>query len=126
MAKITIQAGDFLQGDGHFENDAFTLKTVRNPSEGEKIPLSRVARLTIANEETARHLMPALGWGVAGALVAGPVGFMAGLWFGGKEHEVTFVATLKDGRMLTAIANRETFGQINDTLAPKTPRDRLA
>ncbi|MFF7709537.1 hypothetical protein [Pseudomonas sp. NPDC007930] len=122
MAKLNVQAGDFLQGTGEFKNAAFTLRSVNNPSMGETIPLDRIQRMTVANQETNRHFGTSLGWGMAGALLAGPIGFIAGFWLGGKEEEITFIATLKDGRKLQATADRKTFTQISGTLGPSNRR----
>ncbi|EJT83071.1 hypothetical protein PPS11_40003 [Pseudomonas putida S11] len=95
-----MQSGDFLQGEGEYRNGSLTLKTPRSPSPGERISLARISDLRLASLESSRSLGSALGWGVAGALVAGPVGLLAGLWLGGKEEEATFLATFKDGRKL--------------------------
>ncbi|MFP3409920.1 hypothetical protein SB757_35455, partial [Pseudomonas sp. SIMBA_065] len=75
---------------------------------GERISLARISDLRLASLESSRSLGSALGWGVAGALVAGPVGLLAGLWLGGKEEEATFLATFKDGRKLMAITDGKT------------------
>lgn len=70
--------------------------------------------MRLASLEPSRSLGSALGWGVAGALVAGPVGLLAGLWLGGKEEEATFLATFKDGRKLLAITDGKTWSKIDD------------
>ncbi|CAI8866993.1 MULTISPECIES: hypothetical protein [Pseudomonas] len=113
MTRLTVQSGDFLQGEGEYRNGSLTLKTARSPSPGEKIALTRITDLVVANQESSRSLSSALGWGVAGALVAGPVGLIAGLWLGGKEEEVTFLATFKDGRKLMAITDKKTWSKID-------------
>ncbi|GGU83974.1 hypothetical protein GCM10009504_45490 [Pseudomonas laurentiana] len=113
MTRLTVQAGDFLQGEGEYRNGSLTLKTCKNPAPGEKITLSRIREMKIANQEFNRSLSSALGWGVAGALMAGPLGLIAGLWLGGKEEEVTFVATLKDGRKLMAVTDGKTWSKID-------------
>ncbi|KJK19738.1 hypothetical protein ACIOVF_18560 [Pseudomonas sp. NPDC087612] len=113
MTRLTVQSGDFLQGEGEYRNGSLTLKTARSPSPGEKIALTRITDLIVANQESSRSLSSALGWGVAGALVAGPVGLIAGLWLGGKEEEVTFLATFKDGRKLMAITDKKTWSKID-------------
>ncbi|MCO7596061.1 MULTISPECIES: hypothetical protein [Pseudomonas] len=115
MTRLTVQSGDFLQGEGEYRNGALTLKTPRSPSPGERISLARIKVLKLASLESSRSLGSTLGWGVAGALVAGPVGLLAGLWLGGKEEEATFVATFKDGRKLMAITDGKTWSKIDDT-----------
>ena len=113
MTRLTVQSGDFLQGEGEYCNGSLTLKTCRSPSPGEKIALNRISELIVANQESSRSLSSALGWGMAGALVAGPVGLIAGFWLGGKEEEVTFVATLKDGRKLMAVTDGKTWSKLD-------------
>ncbi|MEN5218812.1 hypothetical protein ABE484_23390 [Pseudomonas pudica] len=114
MTRLTVQSGDFLQGEGEYRNGSLTLKTPRSPSPGERISLARISDLRLASLESSRSLGSALGWGVAGALVAGPVGLLAGLWLGGKEEEATFLATFKDGRKLMAITDGKTWSKIDD------------
>ncbi|HDS1737915.1 MULTISPECIES: hypothetical protein [Pseudomonas] len=115
MTRLTVQSGDFLQGEGEYRNGSLTLKTPRSPSPGERISLARIQELKLASLETNRSLGTALGWGMAGALVAGPVGLIAGLWLGGKEEEATFLATFKDGRKLMAITDGKTWSKIDDS-----------
>ncbi|WDY56638.1 hypothetical protein [Pseudomonas sp. PSKL.D1] len=115
MTRLTVQSGDFLQGEGEFRNGSLTLKTPRSPSPGERISLARITDLQLASLESSRNLGSALGWGVAGALVAGPFGLLAGLWLGGKEEEATFLATFKDGRKLMAITDGKTWSKIDDS-----------
>ncbi|MHC6224643.1 hypothetical protein ACYU03_07660 [Pseudomonas sp. X10] len=115
MTRLTVQSGDFLQGEGEYRNGSLTLKTPRSPSPGERISLTRIKDLKLASHESNRNFGSALGWGMAGALVAGPVGLLAGLWLGGKEEEVTFLATFKDGRKLMAITDGKTWSKIDNT-----------
>lgn len=115
MTRLTVQSGDFLQGEGEYRNGSLTLKTPRSPSPGERISLTRIKDLKLASLEPSRSLGSALGWGVAGALVAGPVGLLAGLWLGGKDEEATFLATFKDGRKLMAVTDGKTWSKIDDT-----------
>ncbi|WP_166359169.1 hypothetical protein [Pseudomonas akapageensis] len=121
MTRLTVQAGDFLQGEGEYSNGSLTLKTAISPSPGEKIALSRIKEMSVANQESSKSLSSAIGWGMAGALVAGPIGLIAGLWLGGKEEEVTFVATLKDGRKLMAITDVKTYSKMTRTWHKRTP-----
>lgn len=113
MTKLKVQSGDFLQGEADYRNGSLILKTARSPSPGEKIALSHISELIVANQESYRSLGSTLGWGVAGALMAGPVGLIAGLWLGGKEEEITFLATFEDGRKLMAITDSKTWTRLN-------------
>ena len=113
MTRLTVQSGDFLQGAGEYRNGSLTLKTAGNPSPGEKIAVSRIKHMQVANQETSRNFSSALGWGMAGALVAGPFGLFAGLWLGSKDEEVTFLATFKDGRKLLAVTDSRTWSKID-------------
>jgi len=115
MTRLTVRSGDFLQGEGEYRNGSLTLKTPRSPSPGERISLARISDLKLSSLESSRSLGTALGWGVAGALVAGPVGLLAGLWLGGKEEEATFIATFKDGRKLLAVTDGKTWSKIDDS-----------
>ncbi|AIL62335.1 hypothetical protein [Pseudomonas alkylphenolica] len=115
MTRLSVQSGDFLQGEGEYSNGSLTLKTARSPFPGETIPLTRIKDMKNANQETNTSLRGAIGWGMAGALVAGPIGLLAGLRLGGKEEEVTFIATFKDGRKLMTIADSKTYSKMAGT-----------
>lgn len=120
MTRLTVQSGDFLQGEGEYRNGSLTLKTAASPSPGEKIALSRIKDMKVANQETSRNLGSALGWGVAGCLMAGPLGLLAGLWLGSKDEEITFLATFKDGRKLLAVTDGKTWSKLDGTWRRRT------
>ena len=43
-----------------------------------------------------------IGGGIIGGVLLGPVGWLAGVLASGRKKEVTFLATLKDGRQFLA------------------------
>ncbi|BBN54631.1 hypothetical protein TRE132_27560 [Pseudomonas chlororaphis subsp. aurantiaca] len=49
-------------------------------------------------------------------MLLGPVGALAGYLIAGKETEVTFIATFKDGRKLLAATDSETYRDIEKRL----------
>jgi hypothetical protein len=111
MAKrIMIHAGDFPVGvavlhSGQIllpreETDGFQTKTVA---------IADLDELEVASEESVKRLSGTLGWGVAGVLILGPVGLLAGLLEGGKRMEVTFVAKFKDGRRMLGAADSQIY-----------------
>jgi hypothetical protein len=117
MASITVLAGDFLQGDGEYLNGVFTLRTSLHPWPGIALPLSSFKRVEVANEDSIKDVKDAISFGVAGAMLLGPIGAIAGFMLAGKETEVTFLATLKDDRKLLAAVDSHTFEDISRQLA---------
>ena len=117
MASITVLAGDFLQGDGDYRDGVFTLRTSLHPWPGLTLPLSRLKSVEVANEDSINNIKQAIGFGVAGAMLLGPIGALAGFMLAGKETEVTFLATLKDGRRLLVAADSSTFEEISRKMA---------
>lgn len=112
MASVTVLAGDFLQGDGEYTDGVFTLRTSLHPWPGITLPLSSFKSVEVANEESINNIKDAIGFGVAGAMLLGPIGAIAGFMLAGKETEVTFLATLKDDRKLLVAVDGNTFDDI--------------
>ncbi|AJO78230.1 MULTISPECIES: hypothetical protein [Pseudomonas] len=115
MATINVLAGDFLQGNGEYRQGVFRLATATNPSPGVEVKTSAFKRLEIATQDSITN-RDAIGYGIAGAMLLGPVGAIAGYLMAGKETEVTFIATFKDGRKLLAATDSETYRDIEKRL----------
>ncbi|KDD66024.1 hypothetical protein V466_26495 [Pseudomonas mandelii PD30] len=71
----------------------------------------------MANEDSINNIKDAIGFGVAGAMLLGPIGAIAGFMLAGKETEVTFLATLKDDRKLLVAVDGNTFEEISQKFA---------
>ncbi|MGE7959147.1 hypothetical protein ACQKQA_21645 [Pseudomonas sp. NPDC089530] len=112
MAKIIVLSGDFPQGDGEYLHGTITLKTPLKPLMGKSFPISELKDLTVENTESNKDMKRAIGLGVLGALFLGPLGAIAGYLLAGRETEVTFLATLKDGRTLLAATDGDTYQEI--------------
>lgn len=112
MAKVRIHAGDFLKGNGQYSFGSLVLRTQGQKFIGESIPISELAEVDVATEDTVKKLGGTVGWGLAGAVALGPVGLLAGLLLGGKKKEITFVARFKDGRKLLATTDNKTFTKL--------------
>jgi len=111
MAKITVLAGDFQQGDANYQSGSISLKTLRNHQT--RIPVSSFESLETACKESVKKSKEAIGFGIAGAMLFGPVGAVAGYWLAGKETEITFMATLKGGRKLLAVTDDATYRDLS-------------
>ena len=112
MATIKVLAGDFLEGSGTFNFGSLVLKTSKHPFAGEAISISQLSEVEIATEESVKKIGGTVGWGIAGGLILGPVGLLAGLLMGGRGKEVTFVAKFSDGQRLMATTDYKTFTKL--------------
>jgi len=118
FGTVEVHAGDFVKGkDGQFVGGHFILKVPRK-FKREKIPIADVEEADIATEETVKRL----GWGVAGGLLFGPVGLLAGLLLGGKKI-VTFTCKLKDGRKFLGTTDSKTWTAIMAARLEAGPRE---
>ena len=113
MEILKVHAGDFLEGDGYYDDSGFLqLRTEEHSFLGKPILMTELEEIDVATEENVKKIGGTVGWGAAGALILGPVGLLAGLLLGGKKKEVTFVARFKDGRKLMATADSKTFTKL--------------
>ena len=114
FGSFTIHAGDFKKGDNHiFTNNTFLLDRSNDfAPEYEKISILLVREVTIATEENVKKLGGAIGLGVAGGILFGPVGLLAGLLVGGKRKEVTFICKLQDGRKFLGTCKEKIYKEI--------------
>jgi len=113
MGKIKVHAGDFEKiGNSSFSFGCFTLFTQQHPFMGETIVATELEAVDVASEENVKKIGGTAGWGVAGGVLLGPVGLLAGLLIGGRKKEVTFVARFKDGRKLLASTDQKTYTKI--------------
>lgn len=112
FGSFEVHAGDFKKGNDHqFLKDVFIMKSERRFFR-EKIPMAQVEELEVASEESVKRLGGAVGWGIAGAALLGPVGLLAGLLGGGKGKNVTFVCRLKDGRKFLGTAKSKVYTEM--------------
>ena len=77
----------------------------------EKISTAEVDTIEMASQENVTRIGGAIGWGVAGAALLGPVGLLAGLIKSGGT-DVTFVCKLKDGRKFLAVAPSKVWADL--------------
>ncbi len=112
LGRIDIHAGDFKKGnESQYVHGKFIMK-----NEGkflrEKIKPSEIARLEEASEESVVSIGGAAGWGIAGSVLLGPAGLLAGLILGGKGKDTTFVCEFKDGRKFLGTASSKVFNEL--------------
>lgn len=114
MAKIKVHAGDFSKINAQYTLGSFLLN---EPDKWTPTTYGAndIEELTQASEESVKRLGGTAGWGVAGAVLLGPVGLLAGLLAGGRGKDVTFIAKFKDGKKL-ATTDSKTFTKMQASL----------
>lgn len=104
--KINVLGGDVAQGEWQYESD-----TLWGPFEQIELH-GHVKTVTMHTEESAKNLAHTLGWSVAGAMVLGPAGAIAGLFLGGNRKQVCAMIELKDGRKFLATMDSKIYQQM--------------
>ena len=120
LGRINIHAGNFKKGLAHqFVHGKFLMQ-----SEGkffrEKILPSQIEKLEHASEASVVSLGGAAGWGIAGSVLLGPVGLLAGLIVGGRGQDVTFICVFKDGRKFIGTASSKTYSDLRTAVLSAT------
>ena len=105
-------AGDFPAGTTASEIGAKIVLTLpaEDPGKFQWLPTTlvvndNIADVQIITEENKQHLLPKVGWGIAGLALLGPVGALAGLILGGRGKEVCALCTLSDGRKIMILCS---------------------
>lgn len=109
MAKIKVHAANFPYLEINATGGCLFVKTGAFQLTGETIHGSRLVTIESASEDSVKKVGGAIGWGVVGGVLAGPVGLLAGALLGGNKKEVTFVAELDDGRKFMGTTDHKTF-----------------
>lgn len=120
FGSIEVHAGDFKKGKHHqFVGNKLLMKR-SGKFFRETILLGQLETVEAASEESVKRIGGIVGWGVAGGVLLGPVGLLAGLLAGGRGKDVTFVCKLKDGRKFMATASSKVFTELSAALFNST------
>jgi len=121
MATFTILAGDFGKTPSPILAGQ-TLRLPKPPGTGmrslrvenphESIHASEIASLEVVAQASGKSFGGAAAAGIAGGLLLGGVGALAGVLAGGNKDSVTFQLTFRDGRKLIGSAKPTAFQAI--------------
>ena len=118
MATVKVEAGHIDKGawqySGMFGTSILTRASTKDhPWKGETINHGlELERTELLDEEKVKKLAGTAGWGVAGAVLLGPIGAIGGMLLGGNKKEVAFAAYLKDGRKFMATTDGGTWKKL--------------
>jgi hypothetical protein len=74
--------------------------------------VGEVKKVSLQTEESVKKLPEMAAWGLAGSLVLGPLGLVAGALMGGNKKEVCALCELKDGRKFLATMDSKIYQEI--------------
>jgi hypothetical protein len=116
VGAIKVLAGDFV-GQGRYADGRITLRPREAPSPAHRMVVKDFFQsIELASQHDVVSLGGAVGWGAAGALLAGPAGLFAGAILGGRGKRVTFLGDLKDGRRVLGQTDARTFTALRAAL----------
>lgn len=104
--KVKVLAGDIPPGDWEYNGGVLW-------GGFDQINItSDLTKIEVKTEESAKHLAQTLGWAIAGSLVMGPLGLLAGATMGGNRKNVCAMCELSDGRKFLAIMDSKIIQQM--------------
>ncbi len=109
MSKVKVHAANFPYLEISAMGGCVFIKTGVFQLSGETVHASRFLTIETASEDSVKKVGGAIGWGVVGGVLAGPVGILAGALLGGNKKEVTFVVEIDDGRKFMGTTDSKTF-----------------
>ncbi len=109
--KVKVIAGDLQAGDWDFNGGMMT----PDPKTGlvDCVSLmSEIKELKIQTEESVKDLTRTLGLTIAGGVLLGPLGAIAGYFAGGNRKQVCVLVELNDGRKFLAMVDQRIYQQM--------------
>jgi len=125
LGQFKIIAGDFRTDMKH----QFVANTLMLHEDGgwgfsaTKYPAKRIVAVEEVSADSDRKVGGTLGWGIAGALVAGPLGAIAAGYVGGKKNDVTFICRLDDGKEFVGVMKKSLFSSLSAPFLLKKDAD---
>ncbi|ENG7537186.1 hypothetical protein ABVE29_003289 [Providencia stuartii] len=112
MAKVKVHAANFPYSEISITSGAFFIKEGVFQFNGECVLANKIKTIDIASEDSVKKVGGALGWGVAGGVLLGPIGAIAGIFLGGNKKEVTFIVELEDGRKFMGTTDTKSYTKV--------------
>jgi hypothetical protein len=117
MASVEVLGGDIQKGKWNlvavFGQCSMTMANPKDMFKPFELNLNKeVQSVEMMDEEKLKKLGGTAAWGLAGALVLGPLGAIGGMLLGGNKKEVTFACHLKDGRKFLATTDSKSWHKI--------------
>lgn len=109
--KVKVVGGDIPAGEWDFNGGMMTADPASGCADVISL-MGEIKKLTIQTEESVKDVAKTLGLTIAGGLLLGPVGVVAGYFAGGKRKEVCVLCELKDGKRFLATMDQRIYQQM--------------
>lgn len=109
--KVKVVAGDLAAGEWDFNGGMMT----PDPASGLADCISLMGEIDsvqVQTQESVKDLAKTLGLTIAGGVLLGPLGAIAGYFAGGSRKEVCCLIKLKDGKKFLAVMDQRIYQQV--------------
>ena len=103
---VKVLGGDLTQGEWKFETGILWGAFDQISMQGD------LKSVQLQTEESIKKLPEMAAWGLAGAIVMGPLGVLAGVMLGGNKKEVCALCELRDGRKFLATMDAKVYQEL--------------
>lgn len=109
--KVKVVGGDIPAGEWDFNGGMMTPDPTSGLSDVISL-MGEIKNLTIQTEESVKNVAKTLGLTIAGGILLGPLGVVAGYFAGGNRKEVCVLCELKDGKKFLATMDQRIYQQM--------------
>jgi len=103
-----IVAGDY-EGGQIFLNFGFLSLMDKNSFNQIELDKDSLISVELVTEENKKKFLGTAGWAIAGSVLLGPIGLVAGALAGGRKKEILVACQLKDGKRFLAVVSSRVY-----------------
>lgn len=109
--KVKVVAGDLHPCEWSFNGGMMTPDPATGLAECVAL-MGEIESLQVQTQESVKDLAKTLGLTVAGGVLFGPLGAIAGYFAGGDRKEVCVLVKLKDGKKFLGVMDQRIYQQM--------------
>ncbi len=109
--KVKVIGGDIAAGEWDFNGGMMTPDLKTGMSDCVSLA-GEIKQVSVQTEESVKDIGKTLGLTIAGGVLAGPLGAIAGYFAGGNRQQTCVMIELKDGRKFLAVVDQRIYQQI--------------
>ena len=103
---VKVIGGDLTAGEWKYETGILWGAFDQIQMQGQ------IKSIGLQTEESVKKLPEMAAWGIAGSMLLGPVGLLAGVMMGGNKKQVCALCELKDGRKFLATMDSKIYQEL--------------